>query len=630
MRFSPDRCVGCGSSEGWVVIPDSGYWFCTTDCYIETIEKNVPARFNPDKDAEHDPEYKAIFKEMQDELWSVDQLDAHHPLYIKLRNFEDWFETQKKVEYKKAWENIEKRAAAEWRRHEKEEQVREREMKEKQEAADIRERERLQREQERQDDRDRREQERLELQQEKLRKQQEEEQLKIEQEAAWEETLTPKPIPDKIRLEHTMVIGSSGSGKTTLLQNNLLEDFLVNGKINPNPPIYCVIDPKGLMIERLSKLLVFNRDYKDRIVIIDPLDAPALNLFQTLGRDPAQLISDFSYIFSTTKQKLTGKQTTCFSFCARLLFTLPHANLVTLLDLLDDRNKKPPNPIFQEAIPKLPEIARRFFEQDYYAPNYASTREEIKARIYGVAQNDHLARMFNANTRKLDLARCIKEKKIILVNTRMTQLAEDHQTLGRYIISLLQDAIQSRTERHPVYLIIDEFQEFADPEKTPRLLRLLREYGGGAVLAFQNMYCAELDDATRNAISTNTSIKYASSPEGQDLGYLARDLRCEPEFLKERHKTATHAQFACYVRGMQKHPFIVHSQLGWIDKWPKMNDEAYGQLRARNKAALQDDPPPKTHKPPHIEGESVTASRPSEGKPIVRDPSKIGKWTPPK
>ena len=66
------------------------------------------------------------------------------------------------------------------------------------------------------------------------------------------------------------------------------------------------------MVERLSRLLLFNREYKDRIVIVDPLDAPALNLFQTTGRDPAQLISDFGYIFSTTNQKLTGKQNSVF------------------------------------------------------------------------------------------------------------------------------------------------------------------------------------------------------------------------------------------------------------------------------------------------------------------------------
>jgi hypothetical protein len=248
---------------------------------------------------------------------------------------------------------------------------------------------------------------------------------------------------------------------------------------------------------------------------------------------------------------------------------------------------------FQKYVEQLPPIPNRFFTNDYYERNYAATREEIKSRVYGVAQNETLAAMFNSNMRKLDIAKIIKERKILFVNTRMTQLAEDHQTLGRYIISLVQDAVQGRTERDPVYLIVDEFQEFADAEKTPKLLRLMREYGGGVTIAHQNMYCAELDDATRNAISTNTSIKYASSPEAQDLNYMARDLRCNPEWLKEQHKSDTHAHFACYVRGMGlKHPFIAASQLGWIDTWPTMSDADYKALRAKNRVALQDE----THK----------------------------------
>ncbi len=128
------------------------------------------------------------------------------------------------------------------------------------------------------------------------------------------------------------------------------------------------------------------------------------------------------------------------------------------------------------------------------------------------------------------------------------------------------------------------------------MLRLLREYGGGAVIAHQNMYCPELDDDTRNAISTNTSIKYCTSPEGQDLNYMARDLRCESDFLKSMHKSDTHANFACFVRGICQHPFIVESEFGWIDKWPKMSDVENREMRAMNKAALAD-----THTVPRIE-----------------------------
>lgn len=593
MAVSEDKCTQCGTryrQRGLdTTISPSGsldadgtfmglpYWFCSVECYKKAVSKHIAnPRYGFDKRPQDDEEYCERVQEAlvdyhvkAENIFSLVGWKKPHD-YIKPEADAayDAFITKKEGEIAGAEIELQNHLFAEWMHQLEEEKAKQEKESEKRKAE-------------------------MEREQQKLNKLLDEKAQLDAEEAAFEEVLRPKPIPENLRLEHTIILGASGSGKTTKLQNDILRDFVLpefdkDGYYdpNPNPPAYIIIDPKGLMVERLSRL-----DIYDNLVIVDPLDAPALNLFQKGDRDPAQLISDFSYIFSTTKQKLTGKQAVCFSFCARLLFTVAHANLETLLDLLDDRtNKKPPNPRFLDAISHLSPIHRRFFENDFYSTNYASTREEVKARVYGVAQNDVLAAMFNARTRKLDVADCIKQRKIVLVNTRMSKLSEDHQTLGRYIIALVQDAIQSRSERHPVYLVVDEFQEFADAEKTPKLLRLIREYGGGAVLAFQNMYCAELDDDTRNAISTNTSIKYASSPEGQDLNYMARDMRCQPELLKQMHKSETHANFACYVRGMKlDHPFVVQEEFGWIDKWPKMTDEDYREMRAVNKAALQDD-----------------------------------------
>jgi Type IV secretion-system coupling protein DNA-binding domain len=572
MRYTKDRCLACGCPTRQAdSISIDDYWFCSQKCHDRTAKT-----FMEDPQYQREPtasDENYFWLKKDDPFWRETDLYAG--------DFNSYWDQMEKHEVGTGAEAMVERIKAEARMQRAKEAEEEERERQKQEVKEQYERER-------------------------------EDQLE-EAAMAREETLKAKPIPERIRLEHTMILGPSGSGKTTLLQNNILMDFWKPPNEDEKPlPAYIILDPKGLMVERLSKLIKFQQ-WKDHVIYIDPYDEPALNLFETHGRDPSQLISDFSYIFSTTRQKLTGKQLPCFSFCARLLFTLPHANLFTLLDLLDDRtNKKPPNPLFQGAIAKLPETARRFFENDFYSSTYASTREEIKSRIWGVLENDHLSKMFNANTRKLNLAKCISHRKIVLINTRMTQMREAHQTLGRYMIALAQDAIQSRREKHPVYLVIDEFQEFADPTKTPQLLRLMREYGGGAVIAFQNMYCDELDDATRNAISTNTSIKYASSPEGQDLNYMARDMRCTPEFLKDMQCGDTHAQFACYVRGLVQHPFISYSQLGWVDRWPKMSDEQYRAERARNKAALQDTPI--THEAPKNET-SRTESKENKTKP---------------
>ncbi len=412
MRLSKDRCLNprCDTPKKpdpcW---PQGDYWYCSVKCYQEAFSKYLDKKYALDKTPDDSDEMKEFLNDPEYDLRGMERHAERRQDFI----VEHWYEKQiAAIKHAKTalFERIQAEAAYQ--------------------RAEEAEKERVVREKE----------------QEKLEKE------RVEREAELER-LRPRPIPEKIRLEHTHILGPSGSGKTTLLQNNILQDFLIGNKINPNPPAYVIIDPKGLMVERLSKLLVFAHDYKDRIVIVDPLDAPALNLFQTTGRDPAQLISDFAYIFSTTNQKLTGKQAPCFSFCARLLFTLPHANLFTLLDLLDDRtHKKPPNPLFQGV--NLPPAARRFFDNDYYGANYAATREEIKARIWGVLENDALSAMLNANTRKLDIAKCIRERKIVLVNTKMTQLKEAHQNSrtvhhrahpGRYSI---KERATSRLPRH--------------------------------------------------------------------------------------------------------------------------------------------------------------------------------------
>jgi len=407
--------------------------------------------------------------------------------------------------------------------------------------------------------------------------------------------LLPQGIPIHLRLEHTHILGPSGSGKTSLVKNiffNDIYDYELE-QFYDDIPAYIMIDPKGTLVESLARLRIFapHGELHDRLVIIDPFDRPALNIFQATGNNPDQISSLFSYIFSTSKQQLTGKQDPCFSFCIDLLLRVPDADLFTLMNLLDDGIGRTPtyDSRFLAARHLLTNrAARAFFDKDFYSSTYSETRQQIKTRIWQVIRNEHLAEMFNAPVRTLDIGQCIAERKIILVNTRMVQLKSAHQTLGRYIIALAADAIQSRPlNSHPVYLVIDEFQEFADAEKVPELLRLIREYNGGAILAHHNMYNDVFDDAIRSAISTNTSIKFATSPGGLDVSYMARDLQCSAEFLtKQCVKDKDRARFGCYFTGLT-HPFIQEVFFDEYNYWARMSDSEYRALRQRNKYALQ-------------------------------------------
>jgi hypothetical protein len=436
-------------------------------------------------------------------------------------------------------------------------------------------------------------------------------------------------IPRATRFEHSHIVGGSGAGKTTLIQKMVLDDLAYD-----DPPAMVIIDPKGLLVERIQKLALFdptNGRLKDRLVIIDPTHdaAPALNMFHPASKSGRmqtasvrrqienQAISNFGYVFSSVGSKLTDKQSVPFTFLIRLLFTVPDATILTLLALLDDPAEKLPESKFAQYIGKLDAITRGFFENEYYERNFANTRKEIKARLYSVLMRPEFVDMFSAPERKLDMFECLQKKKIVLVNTAMSALGtEGSSLLGRYIITLTLNAAFERIAIPPkewtaAFLIIDEFQEFADEQKTPELLRLAREYNLGVVLAHQQMHSAEFSDALRNSISTNTSIKYAAAVEGVDLAYVARDLRCDQSFLTAQRRTGTDAQFACFVRNLTDQAISVSVPLGNMQDQPQMTKAAHEKLLRLNAEMLS--APIRTSAPV----EPVTS--PSAG-PAISDP----------
>jgi hypothetical protein len=416
----------------------------------------------------------------------------------------------------------------------------------------------------------------------------------------------PFAIPDHpYRFEHTFCLGPSGSGKTTLLQQIVLDDLA-----KPDPPAMVIIDPKGLMVERLQRLDVFNSDtgrLKDRLIIVDPTTdpPPALNMFHPADKwnrmyadnvrrqIENQTISTYSYIFSSLESALTQKQTVAFTFAVRLLFTMQTANIHTLIDFLDDPAKTLAQSKFRLHIERLDETSRRFFQNDYYSTSFGETRQQIKARLYSILQRPEFVAMFSTPERKLDMFDCLQKRKIVLVNTAMSVLgSEGSQLFGRYMIALTLNAaferisLKNKNLWNPAFLIIDEFQLFADEIKTPELLRLAREYNLGVTIAVQDMHGRPFNDSLRNAISTNTSIKYAASPEGVDINYAARDLRCDPEFLRQQTKTATHARFACYVRGLTERAVSISVPFGNTDDQPQMTHTAHARLIELNRERL--------------------------------------------
>lgn len=418
--------------------------------------------------------------------------------------------------------------------------------------------------------------------------------------------LAPVPfsVPDRpYRMEHTFILGGSGAGKTTLIQNILLQDLAKD-----DPPGMVIIDPKGKLVERIQQLKVFDDRLKERIVIVDPADTPALNMFAASPRTypgdvqqeiESQAISNFAYVFSSLNSPMTQKQAVCFTFCVRLLFKVPGATINTLMELLNDPLQFPKSPRqsaeaspFWPHIQKLDETSRQFFIGDYYS-NFLETRDQIKARLYGIISHPRLAAMFSTTERKLDLFDCLVNRKIVLVNAAMdTPGSESSQLIARYFVALTLNAAfeagrkVNKGKLNEAHLIVDEFQLVSDELKTPEMLTLAREYNLGICMAFQSIHGKPFNDSLRVQLSTNTSVKYASSPEGVDIDYAARDLRTDKEWIRAQTKTATHAKFGVFVRGLLDQPVSLSIPFGNIEAEPQMSEAALRALLQRNREQL--------------------------------------------
>ena len=261
----------------------------------------------------------------------------------------------------------------------------------KQQEREAEELRKAQEAQERREERDRqawlRDQERAETkwerEQEQLRKDQEaeEERVAAEQAEAQQQTTNRsvyERLDDTTRCEHTQIVAGSGAGKTTLIEYDILK--LLS---RPNPPGIVVIDPKGLLIQRLQKLALFHPDngrLRDRLIIVDPAHSPALNMFDTSGFrvNENQTIDIFQYMFASKINALTPKQGTMFAFVVRLLLSMKTATIHDLLDLCDDKSPSVEQSAFRPYIENLDRTSQRFFTNEYFGEKseYASTKKK--------------------------------------------------------------------------------------------------------------------------------------------------------------------------------------------------------------------------------------------------------------
>ncbi|NOT54810.1 MAG: type IV secretion system DNA-binding domain-containing protein, partial [Deltaproteobacteria bacterium] len=407
------------------------------------------------------------------------------------------------------------------------------------------------------------------------------------------EASVPISIPDEVRFEHTHILGGSGHGKSQLLLN-----FIHHDLTREQGPGLIVIDSQGDLVRTLARLSLFEPDglLADRLILIDPADVEfpvALSMFdlpeeRLAGYGPAErerllngVVEMYEYVFSSLLgAELTQKQGVIFRFLARLMLVIPGATLHTFLDLMEHGER------FREHMRLLDGTARRFFDSEFFDPSFSATKKQIAKRLWGILANPVFERMFSQSKGKIDIYEALQSGKIILISTAKDLLRQEGaEILGRFFLAKITQAVMERatlslSERRPVFLYIDEAQEYVD-EQMALLLNQARKYRVGLTLAHQNL--DQLPPALRASVMSSTSIKLAGGVSAKDARALADEMQVDPEYLQSMRKQRGKSQFACQIRNRTPRAIAISTPLGAVNALPQLSSAEFEQLMAANR-----------------------------------------------
>jgi hypothetical protein len=411
-------------------------------------------------------------------------------------------------------------------------------------------------------------------------------------------------IPRTLRNQHMMVCAASGHGKTVLFEDMIYADAESGAAV-------IVIDSQTDLINRLAV-----RIDPDRLVLIDPETCPpALNVFARPPESEADIgttIELLEYAFSALDASLTSKQSVLYRFICRLMFMIPGATIHTMRELLEPDGTAP----YQQYIDQMGQTARAFFAE-YQRPRnnqYAETRQEVLRRLLTVLETKVFEDMLGASDMRLNIAEHIREGKVILISTAKRQLRQTGASLfGRLFIAQVMQAVMGRTERNPTYLYLDEFgTDYAsDSPVVTTLFEQARKYNLGLVVAFQQL--AQLPLKLASTIATNTAIKLAGGVSADDARALARQFRCEPEFIDATRR----GTFAAWFRDMGIGYYTVDIQT--LEQRPVLSRLADVQAQMREDFGPTSLPHPLPAKTPrNLENKPYTEQG-REGKEFIVD-----------
>jgi hypothetical protein len=382
-------------------------------------------------------------------------------------------------------------------------------------------------------------------------------------------------LPYNSRRTHHWIIGSSGAGKTQLLQRMICDDIEHGRSV-------VVIDSQRDMINELLRW-----KHSMEVVLIDPEDLeypPGIALFAMEFADEGQktrIIEFYEYMFSVFGAELSSRQGSLFSFALRLMFTIPNANIHTLIDLFRNGDK------YRPAMAKLQDSTEHdYFQHDFFDKQYYANKKQILDRLRKIVERPVLERVFAGTENKIDFFQLLNKPVAMFINTSKYHCGKvGCKLFGRFLISLIYDAILQRAtmpreDRRQVYIYVDEGKDYGDEKAFEDIVYECRKYAGGLIFCSQNI--GQLHSDTVSALMTSSIKMVRRLDEDTETRKMARTIRVdENELYDLAYKDQEYAEWMCYVanEGTTK----IRCDFGYLENQPKISEAEYQHLREENR-----------------------------------------------
>jgi hypothetical protein len=328
-------------------------------------------------------------------------------------------------------------------------------------------------------------------------------------------------------LRHLHVLGPSGVGKSTLLLNLIAQDMAAGRAV-------VVIEPKGDLIADVLARVPSER--VGDVVLLDPTDTQrpvGLNPLAPGGRSPELVADQLLGLLHSLYAASWGPRT--HDILGASLLTLartPGMSLAALPLLLTDAG-------FRRRILRGVDdpIGLAPFWSAYEAWSEAERAAAIAPvmnKLRPLLLRPELRAIIGQADGGFDLRRIFTERKILLVNLSKGLLGpETSALLGSLVVALLWQAVLGRAvippeRRHPVFVYVDEFQDYLHlPLDFADALAQARGLGVGFIVAHQHLH--QLDPAMRAGVLANVQSRIAFRLPSEDARAIAAGSALDAE-----------------------------------------------------------------------------------------------------